>query len=192
MPGPRSRSTLEDHALVTRDDSGRLSPGAGLSVLARSVSQDLQAAALPELGRLASELKMTAFLAVWDRSDCITLAAVEPQHNGATLAQRPGTRHRLDRGAPGIAIQSALGREEWEQRAPGIPYRNEADAARERGYSLSHDEVLPGVSAVAVPIRVPHQRPAALAVVYFGGIADHAHVGAALTAAAARIQHAVG
>ncbi|WP_077490176.1 IclR family transcriptional regulator [Sinomonas mesophila] len=184
--------TLEDHALVTRDESGRLSPGAGLSVLARSVSRDLQTASLPELSRLASELKMTAFVAVWDRAECITLATVEPQHNGATLAVRPGTRHSLDQGAPGIAIQSALGREEWEQRAPEIPYRDDADAARERGYSLSHDEVIPGFSSVAVPLRIPHQRPAALAVVYFGGITDHARIGAALAAAAGRIQDAIG
>ena len=184
--------TLEDHALVTRDDSGRLSPGAGLSVLARSVSRDLQSASLPELGRLASELRMTAFVAVWDRAECITLATVEPEHNGATLAQRPGTRHRLDQGAPGIAIQSALGREEWELRAPGIPYREDADAARVRGYALSHDEVIPGVSSVAAPVLVPHERPAALAVVYFGGITDHARIGAALVAAAERIQHALG
>lgn len=185
--------TLEDHALVTRDDSGRLQPGAGLAVLARSVSRDLQAAALPELGRLAAELHMTAFVAVWDRSDCITLATVEPQHSGATLAQHPGTRHPLDRGGPGIAIQSALGQKEWAVRAPGVRYRAEADESRTRGYALSHDEVIPGTASVAVPLLLPHHRPAALAVVYLSADAvDTEAIGAALIAAAKRIARAVG
>ncbi|GAB4099692.1 IclR family transcriptional regulator [Sinomonas halotolerans] len=184
--------TLEDHSLVTRDDSGRLQPGAGLAVLARSVSRDLQSAALPELGRLAAEFRMTAFVAVWDRTECITLATVEPQHNGATLAQHPGTRHPLDRGGPGIAIQSAFGRQEWEQRAPGVPYRPESDESRERGYALSHDEVIPGLSSVAVPLVIPHHRPAALAVVYLGTSVDPAPIGEALVEAAARIVRALG
>jgi DNA-binding IclR family transcriptional regulator len=184
--------TLEDHALITRDDSGRLQPGAGLAVLARAVSRDLQTASLPELGTLAADLRMTAFVAVWDRTDCITLATVEPQHNGATLAQHPGTRHPLDRGGPGIAIQSAIGRTDWEQRVPGVPYRPEADESRARGYALSHDEVIPGLSSVAVPLILPHHRPAALAVVYLGTGIDPEPIGAALNAAAERIARAVG
>ena len=41
--------TLEDHALLTRDDAGRVQAGPGLAALARGVSRDLQTAALPEL-----------------------------------------------------------------------------------------------------------------------------------------------
>ena len=40
--------TLEDHSLLVRDDAGRVQPGPGLAVLARGVSRNLQAAALPE------------------------------------------------------------------------------------------------------------------------------------------------
>lgn len=182
--------TLEDHSLVERDDSGRLLPGAGLAVLARGVARDLQSAATPELGWIADELGMTAFVVVWDHAECVTLATVEPRHNGATL--RPGTRHSVSSGAPGIAIQSALGRTEWEKRMSGVPYRPEADVARERGYAVSHDEVIPGLFSVAVPIQPAHQRPSALAVVHLGENVETDVIGKTLALAARRIADAVG
>jgi len=154
--------TLEDHSLLVRDDAGRVQPGPGLAVLARGVSRNLQTAALPELTQLANSLDMTA--------------------------QHPGTRHPINAGAPGIAIQSALTEDEWKLLAPGIPYRPEAEAARRAGYSASHDEVIAGVSSLAAPVRVPGGRPAALAVVYIRSAHDPAVVGAALAASAARIE----
>lgn len=180
--------TLEDHSLLVRDDAGRVQPGPGLAVLARGVSRNLQTAALPELTQLANSLDMTAFVTVWDHQDCITLVTVEPRHSGATVAQHPGTRHPINAGAPGIAIQSALTEEEWKQLAPGIPYRPEAEAARRAGYSASHDEVIAGVSSLAAPVRVPGGRPAALAVVYIRSAHDPAFVGTALAESAARIE----
>lgn len=180
--------TLEDHSLLVRDDAGRVQPGPGLAVLARGVSRNLQTAAMPELTQLANSLDMTAFVTVWDHQDCITLVTVEPRHSGATVAQHPGTRHPINAGAPGIAIQSALTEEEWKQLAPGIPYRPEAEAARRAGYSASHDEVIAGVSSLAAPVRVPGGRPAALAVVYIRSAHDPAFVGTALAESAARIE----
>lgn len=180
--------TLEDHSLLVRDDAGRVQPGPGLAVLARGVSRNLQAAALPELTHLANSLDMTAFVAVWDHQDCITLLTVEPRHSGATVAQHPGTRHPINAGAPGIAIQSALTKAEWDRLGTGIPYRPEAAEARGRGYSASHDEVIAGVSSLAAPVRVPGGRPAALAVVYIRSAHDPATVGSALAESAARIE----
>lgn len=180
--------TLEDHSLLVRDDAGRVQPGPGLAVLARGVSRNLQTAAMPELTHLANTLDMTAFVAVWDHLDCITLVTVEPRHSSATVAQHPGTRHPVSAGAPGIAIQSALTEAEWAQLAPGIPYRPEATDARRAGYSASHDEVIAGVSSLAAPVRVPGGRPAALAVVYIRSAHDPGTVGAALAESAARIE----
>jgi DNA-binding IclR family transcriptional regulator len=180
--------TLEDHSLVMRDSAGRLQSGPGLAALARGVSRDLQSAALPELTVLANSLNMTAFLAVWDQHDCVTLVTVEPRHASATLVQRPGTRHSFSAGAPGIAIQSALSEEEWERLAPGQPYRAEARAAAELGYALSHDEVIPGTSSVGAPIRVTGQLPAAIAVVYIRTEIDPAEIGRTLVRAAAGIE----
>ena len=184
--------TLEDHSLLVRDDGGRVQPGPGLAVLARGVARSLQTAALPELTQLANALTMSAFVAVWDREDCVTLVTVDPRHTGAAVVQHPGSRHPVSAGAPGIAIQSALSEQEWHRLAPGIPYRAEADEARRRGYAASHDEVIPGVSSLAVPVRVPGGRPAALAVVYLRAAQDPAEVAAALTAGAARIEAQLG
>ena len=180
--------TLEDHSLLVRDDGGRVQPGPGLAVLARGVSRDLQTAALPELTHLANTLDMTAFVAVWDHHDCITLVTVEPRHSGAAVAQRPGTRHPINAGAPGIAIQSALTEAEWGRLNTGVPYRPEAREARRAGYSASHDEVIAGVSSLAAPVRVPGGRPAALAVVYIRSAHEPGAVGAALVESAARIE----
>ncbi|UKA64850.1 IclR family transcriptional regulator [Arthrobacter sp. FW306-04-A] len=180
--------TLEDHSLLVRDDAGRVQPGPGLAVLARGVSRDLQTAALPELTQLANTLNMTAFVAVWDHQDCVTLVTVEPRHSAATLAQHPGTRHPVNTGAPGIAIQSTMREDEWATRAPGLPYRPEATEARRLGYAASHDEVIAGLSSLAAPIQVPGGRPAAIAVVYIRREQDQAAVGEALAASAARIE----
>lgn len=180
--------TLEDHSLLIRDDGGRVQPGPGLAVLARGVSRDLQTAALPELTQLANTLNMTAFVAVWDHQDCVTLVTVEPRHSAATLAQHPGTRHPVNTGAPGIAIQSTMSEGEWADRVPGIPYRHEAHEARRLGYAASHDEVIAGLSSLAAPILVPGGRPAAIAVVYIRREQDQAAVGEALAASAARIE----
>lgn len=180
--------TLEDHSLLKRDGSGRMQPGPGLAVLARGVSKDLQTAALPELTQLANQLDMTAFVALWDQHDCITLVAVEPRHVGGTVAQHPGSRHPLNAGAPGIAIQSTMTEAEWDRLGTGVGYRAEAAEARQRGYADSHDEVIAGVTSLASPVRIPGGRPAALAVVYIRTAHEPAAVGAALAASAARIE----
>lgn len=187
--------TLEDHRLVRRDAAGRVHGAPGLAVLARRVEQDLQAAALPELSALSADLGMSAFVAVWDGQDCTTLVTVEPPH-GNLVTQRPGTRHPLGRGAPGLAIAADLSAEELEAAAEaGIladPARPEIAAAREAGHAVSRDEVIAGVSSVAVPLRVRGQLPAALAVVYASRAEDTAAIGARLAAGAGAIAAALG
>lgn len=184
--------TLEDHSLLVRDDAGRVQPGPGLAVLARGVSRNLQTAALPELTQLANSLTMSAFVAVWDHEDCVTLVTVDPRRTGAAVVQHPGSRHPINTGAPGIAIQSAFSEQEWKTLAPGTAYRAAAAEARSRGFAASHDEVIAGVSSLAVPIRVPGGRPAALAVVYIRAAQDPNEVAAALSASAARIEAQLG
>jgi DNA-binding IclR family transcriptional regulator len=158
--------TLEDHGLVARDSSGGLSLAPGLAALARNVSRDLQSAALPELTAAANDLGMTAFLSVLDHDDVVTLASIEPRHGHATVARRPGTKHPLSSGAPGIAIQSVLLADEWQAVSPGVAKRGEAAGVASRGYATSHDEVISGLSSVAVPLLLAGHPPAAVAVVY--------------------------
>src|SRR5690554_6167006 len=175
--------TLEDHGLIARDASGGLSLAPRMAALARGVSRDLQAAALPELTAVANELGMTAFLSVLDHEEVVTLASIEPRHAQATVARRPGTRHPLAFGAPGIAIQSALTAEQWQSSSPGTAKRPEAADAAARGYATSHDEVIPGLASVAVPLVLSGHPTAAVAVVYVGSEHPVGHIAARLRAA---------
>ncbi len=191
--------TLEEHGLVVRDAGGLLELGPRLAALARSVARDLQSAALPELGALAAELEMTAFLTILDGSEVVTLFSVEPRHGRATVAQRPGTRHSLLVGAPGAAIQSILTAAERKALRDAAEAAEGPEASRlaqlpdlaagplEGGFATSHDEVIPGLSAIAVPLRVPGRAAAALAVVYVHHDVPAAAIAERLQQSAARI-----
>lgn len=177
--------TLEDHGLVSRGPDGRIQLAPRMAALARSVSRDLQAAALPALTSAANELGMTAFLVVLDRDEVVTLVSVEPSHTHASVAQRPGSRHPLSAGAPGIAIQSTLSAAQWRTLG-GTPRPEAADAAA-RGFATSHDEVIRGLSSVAVPLALAGQPAAALAVVYVASARPVEDLAARLREAAAVI-----
>ena len=90
--------------LVERDADGDYFAGPYLAVLSRGVRRSVRAAAAPVLANLAEELGMTAFLVVPDRDEAVTVDSVEPTSLDAHVAYRPGTRHPIDRGAPGIAL----------------------------------------------------------------------------------------
>jgi DNA-binding IclR family transcriptional regulator len=184
--------TLEDHGLVIRDAAGAVLLGPRVAALARGVSRDLQTAALPELTAVANELGMTAFVAVLDRDEVVTLVSVEPRHAHATVAQRPGTRHPLAVGAPGIAIQSSLSSAQLAMLTPSEVRADAVREVREVGFARSHDEVIPGMSSVAVPLSIPGRPPAALAVVYIANGQDAATAAARLTTAAAAIRTELG
>nr|WP_276512219.1 helix-turn-helix domain-containing protein [Cryobacterium roopkundense] len=176
--------TLEDHGLVTRDAAGAVQLGPRMAALARGVSRDLQTAALPELTLAANELGMTAFVTVLDGNEVVTLVSVEPRHAHATVAQRPGTRHPLAVGAPGIAIQSGLGAAQWAELGHDEARRSEAGGVRNVGFARSHNEVISGLSSIAVPLMISGRAPAALAVVYISSAHAPAFIGARLAAAA--------
>jgi DNA-binding IclR family transcriptional regulator len=179
--------TLEDHRMVVRDAAGAVKLGPQLAALARGVSRDLQAAALPELTAVASDLSMTAFLVVLDGNECVTLVSVEPRHTNGSVAQRPGTRHPLGVGAPGIAIQSSLSDDELSSLLPGYQVRAEVTKTRNDGFATSHGEVIPGVSSISVPLTIPGQPPAAISVVYVTSETPTGSVSSRLASAATAI-----
>jgi DNA-binding IclR family transcriptional regulator len=179
--------TLEDHRMVVRDAAGAVNLGPQLAALARGVSRDLQAAALPELTAVASDLSMTAFLVVLDGDECVTLVSVEPRHTNGSVAQRPGTRHPLGVGAPGIAIQSSLSDDDASSLLPGYHVRPEVLETRSNGFATSHGEVIPGVSSVSVPLSIHGQPPAAISVVYVTSETPTGSVSSRLAAAAKAI-----
>ncbi|MDO5633554.1 MAG: IclR family transcriptional regulator [Micrococcus sp.] len=187
--------TFEGRGLLRRDDAGRVHPAPALAVLARRVEQDLQAAALPELSALSAELGMSAFVVVWDGGDCVTLVTVEPPR-GNLVTQRPGTQHPLGRGGPGIALAAGLTEDELDDAIDSGAIldsrRRDVEQARRRGMALSSGEVIPGVSSVAVPLRVRGQLPASLAVVYATRAADTRAIGQRLRVAAGEIARVLG
>jgi DNA-binding IclR family transcriptional regulator len=136
--------TLELRHLVERDGDGDYLPGTYLAVLSRSVRRSLRAAAAPVLASVAEDLQMTCFLVVADGDEAVTVDSVEPTSLDAHVAYRPGTRHPIDRGAPGIALLAG--------RPHVIGERREVTEARERGWAESKAEVIPGLAAIAVPI----------------------------------------
>lgn len=176
--------TLEQHGLVTRDAAGRVTLGARLAALAAGVAQDLQTEALPELTAVANELGMTCFLAVLDHEECVTLASIMPRHSVASVAQRPGARHPITVGAPSKAILASMPESEWPL---DISERLRGDIAEaaDLGYATSHDEVIPTVQAIAVPLRLRGRPPAALCVVHVAMAGDAGAI-------AARLQRSVG
>jgi DNA-binding IclR family transcriptional regulator len=185
--------TLEEHGLVVRDAGGLLTLGPRLAALARSVAQDLRIAALPELSDLAAELEMTAFIAVLDGSEVVTLFSVEPRNSRASVAQRPGTRHSLLLGAPGVAIQSILSKRDRERvLSLGSIELPEKVAMTGLDFSASHDEVISGLSSIAVPLKLETQPPAALAVVYVNQAANEVGIARRLQSGADRIKAELG
>ncbi|WP_235564426.1 IclR family transcriptional regulator [Modestobacter sp. Leaf380] len=177
--------TLEAHRLVERDADGGYGVGLGVVGLSRSVRRTLQAASTPELARLVQELGMTAFLVVRDGAEAVTVNAVEPRDSPAHVAFRPGNRHPVELGATGLALLVP------EEPAPGD--RPELVEARRRGFASSLGEVIPGMRAVAAPVRHPDGSTAgALAVIFVDQTVDDTVVGAAVVTAADRVSAVLG
>lgn len=172
----RLLKTLEQHGFVRKNPSGGLELGMRISSLARGVSKGLQEAAAPELAALAEELEMTAFLVSYDGESAVTLRSAEPLNAQTTVATKPGTRHSIDRGAPGHVIRSQL-----------HPLTYPAQR-----FESSQNEVIQGIASIAVPLVVAGNPPSALAVLFLPHAVDAGRIADALSAAAARVVVAVG
>jgi DNA-binding IclR family transcriptional regulator len=167
--------TLEDHSFVRRDTDGRCLPGERLAALGRNVRMPLQAAALPELTAMAEDLGMTAFLVIRVDDDAVTIESIEPRTTSTHVAYRPGSRHAIDRGAPGLALLAGD--------APVPGERPEVTTTRQRGWATTAGEVTPGLASVASWIVGPDERvAAAVACVFLAGI------GVDLDAVSVRVQ----
>lgn len=182
--------TLEDHRFVLRDEAGMIRLGPRLAALGRGAAGSLQQAALPELGELANTFGFTTFIAMLDVDEAITLLSIEPTHGHANVAQRPGAKHPISRGAPGYAIEASLDPREHRALFGGSTLSEAATEVRGRGYAISHDEVIAGLTSVAVPLRVAGEPPAALAVVCIGVPDDLEALARSMREAALRIERA--
>ncbi|HLS93667.1 MAG TPA: helix-turn-helix domain-containing protein [Microbacterium sp.] len=183
--------TLEHHDLAGRDDAGRVRLASGLAALAYGVSRDLQQAAYPELVAVADEVGMTCLIAVLlDGAEAVTLLSASPR-NGIGVSYRPGHRHPITRGAPGKAILMALPETSWPADLPD-DLRAELETSIDRGWAESADEVVRSLSAVAVPLDLPGQAPASLAVIHVSLPQEASALAERLRVAAGRITASAG
>jgi DNA-binding IclR family transcriptional regulator len=166
----RMLRTLEDHGLIARDELGRFQAGAGLAVLAGRFTPALRAVAGRHLLKLAVATEKTAFLVVRHGDEAVTIEVVEPPAAAAHVSYRPGLRHPITTGAPGIALLAG--------EPPHADERPAVTQARSLGWATSTSEVIEGFRAVAAPvIDTSGVCRAAIAVVFAGsgnvsGVAD--------------------
>lgn len=167
----RLASTLEAHALLRRDQAGRLRIGAGVLHLARRAQPLLADAALPPLRNLAEQVGATAHLTLAEGEEAVALVVVEPSWTQFHVAYRTGSRHPLDRGAAGVAI---------------IEGRR-----GEYGYVSTAGELQPGAYGVAAPVPGIEGLEASVGVVALSAL-DTDSVGPHVVAAASSIARALG
>lgn len=181
--------TLEEHRFVLRDEAGLIRLGPRLAALGRGAAPALTQVAQPELLALANSLGMTAFVGVLDADEVITMVSIEPSYGHANVAQRPGARHPLHHGAPSHAVEASLTPNEHRVIFGGSPLSEAALEVKRIGYSISQDEIIQGLTAIAVPLRVHGEPAAALAVVTIGIPPNLDAIVAELQQAATRMSH---
>ena len=103
--------------------------------------------------KTADALKCRCFVAAGARHRPLH-AGGEWDATSHAVTQHPGTRHHLDRGAPGVALLSGLTQQQRED-LTGLELSDKVHTqlrqAEADGYATSHDEVIPGVGSVAGP-----------------------------------------
>jgi DNA-binding IclR family transcriptional regulator len=159
--------TLEDRGMTARDASGHCHPAHRLTVLARGVDSSVQAVARPEIERLADVLGLTAFVAVAAGRDAITIDSAEPLRADTVIGYRPGTRHPLHSGAPGLALLAG---------GPAlVGERAEVAEARRRGWAQSTGEVVAGLGSLSTWVPGSNGTPVAAVACLFLGDAPPSH-----------------
>jgi DNA-binding IclR family transcriptional regulator len=171
---------LLDQRLVTRDADGRHTLGIGLIELAGQVRVRLQEVALPELQRLADDVRATTALTLRDGEDAAVVGAVmEPRSSDLHIAYRNGLRHDLDQAASGIAILAAL--------PPRPDERAAISEARRRGWAISTGELLTGATGIGVAIAAPGRPAEASISAVWIGERDEPEIARRVMESAARI-----
>jgi DNA-binding IclR family transcriptional regulator len=163
---------ISERLVSRREDRYHL--GTGLVELASRVQPRLQEVAGPLLQALADELTATAALTVRDGEDAaVVLDVRSPRLADMHITYRPGLRHPVAIAASGIAILAGG--------PPRPSERAEVTLARERGWSRSTGELLPGATGVAAPTSAS----AAVSAVWVGDRDDPAMARAVVATAQA-------
>lgn len=133
--------------------------------LARSGSLSIRAVAEPYLSALASEVGDTVFLSVRHGNDSVCVGRYLGSHSIQVLSIDVGARRPLGASVSGIALLSGLAPADAarivkvnEKRLGSVDRSVKevlaaVDAARKQGFVHAAKGVMPGTSAVAVPVR---------------------------------------
>lgn len=103
---------LQNRGLIRREGS-KVRLGLGVLWLAGRVLPQLRFAALPALRALAEQVGATVHLTVADGKEAQAVAVVEPSWTDYHVAYRVGTRHPLQRGAAGRAVDLPANGPKW-------------------------------------------------------------------------------
>lgn len=191
--------TLMDEGLVFQDPaSGHYSASTGLLELARAVPASLTLASLLEnhLLQLAQDTQTTIYLS------CISgdAALCNACHNGGQAIEvrwwAVGESRPFNRGTGPRVLLAYMDTEEQERILTGPlklgeseeeAFRKELIRIREKGFSVKHDEIAEGISALAVPLLDESGR--LLGAVSSGGLTPN-YVGAAQASLLHKMQSA--
>jgi DNA-binding IclR family transcriptional regulator len=122
---------LQARGLIRREGS-KVRLGLGVLWLAGRVLPQLRFASLPALRGLAEQVGATVHLTVADGNEAQAIAVVEPSWTSYHVSYRVGTRHPVQRGAAGRAIDLPANGPRWV---------------------VSTGELQTGAFGVAVPVR---------------------------------------
>lgn len=175
-------ATLQAHQLVVRAPDGLVYLGAGVTGLAQRYLPHLRDQAQPVLAALADQTGATAFLSVAEGDECVVVHTAEPRGAALRVTYQAGTRHPIDRGAPGLAILA--------ERAATPHDSDRIVEAREQGYAVTHGELQRGAVGCSAPLRAGEgatsHLEASIGVVAIGDL-DMSVAGPASIAAAVRL-----
>lgn len=143
----RILNTLSDAGLIRRSDDNRYRGAAGLLQLTSAAHDAIRAAALPVLHDVANDLSSTVSLLVREGGEAVALAVVEPRGLSYHVSFAQGSRHPLNRGAAGLAIQAS--------QSPTPAESDDVRNARTNGYAITFGEVEPNMYGLAAPIKGP-------------------------------------
>ncbi len=181
----RLLKVLIDETAVEQDPATRrYRVGDELSLLglARSGRLPLRAMAEPYLAALAAEVGDTVFLSVRHGADSVCIARLLGHHPIQVLSIDVGARRPLGTAVSGVMLLAGLKPDEAERftraNAPRLALRQRGvdevlrvvRAARDAGYAYAPQGLMPGTSAIAVPVR--DERGQVIAAVSIAALAD--------------------
>lgn len=167
---------LAAHGLAEQDESSGCF-FVGLRVLGWATAAGerfgLGRCAEPLMQRLAEQTGDTAYLSLRSNDEAVCIGRFEGTFPIKTLTLKIGDRRPLGIGAGSLALLAYLPDDEVERillthRESRVPYRIDdmdlrrmIEQARAQGFALNDERLIPGMSAIGVPVRRSDGRPLA-------------------------------